>query len=850
MKSYAAIFAVFIIACTQNPSVLVNGDVGDDCRYEKTKSPGVCKLVFDCQEAIADITQGVPLTQCGWQGFVQIVCCPKPASQAATTQKPPTQPVQNTPTDVGSANLRKSEAKCREYARFVFENVESEVSLPGREPEIVKTDTCGFKVIPLIVGGENATEREFPHMALVGYGDNINSLNWNCGGSLISENFVLTAAHCVFSREFGYATYVRLGELNYAINTDKAQPVDIAIKDRIKHPKYTVRYNYHDIALFRLQKSATFNRYVRPICLSDRRNIKEKKAIASGWGYKEFSGEKSSALQKVILEFFSQSECFSLYSSPPSIELNKGIEEASQLCAGSHTEEKDTCNGDSGGPLQVYNLDVYCMYTIVGLTSFGKGCGFIGTPTVYTRVANYIDWIENIVWTFNTQSSSDTSLHRIATHQLIILTVHNNCFPTLSHVLANLHFTAVRLVPQKMHKFKLISCGLNILLLISVFNNYCVSAQSDCSVGESCTHKTTNERGVAKRVFDCPSAIEDLKNGKTPSGCGFESLTQIVCCPADQPAQLPVEPVAIPDRVSIPNRNERVALRKCREYGEYAFENVTIEVSLPGSPDIVRRVNKCGFSVIPLIVGGTLAGAREFPHMALIGFEDNPILWKCGGTLISEKFVLTAGHCLSSQDYGPAKWIRVGDLNYESEEDDARPENVRIKRPIPFPTYVRRTQYNDLALLELERAVKLSPYVRPACLYTEYKTNTEKAIATGWGRVEWAGDTSSNLLKVTLELFTHRECNTSFQYDINRKLSKGIVDESQLCAGSHSEEKDTCEGDSGGPLQIYNNDVFCMYNVIGVTSFGKGCGAVNQPGVYTRVSNYIDWIEQQVWPNQ
>uniref|UniRef100_A0A1B0DLB7 Uncharacterized protein n=2 Tax=Phlebotomus papatasi TaxID=29031 RepID=A0A1B0DLB7_PHLPP len=102
----------------------------------------------------------------------------------------------------------------------------------------------------------------------------------------------------------------------------------------------------------------------------------------------------------------------------------------------------------------------------------------------------------------------------------------------------------------------------------------------------------------------------------------------------------------------------------------------------------------------------------------------------------------------------------------------------------------------------------------------------------------------------TLELFTHQECNKSFEFNINRKLSKGIVDESQLCAGSHSEEKDTCEGDSGGPLQIYNNNVYCMYNIIGVTSFGKGCGSVGQPGVYTRISNYLDWIEEVTWPNE
>lgn len=56
------------------------------------------------------------------------------------------------------------------------------------------------------------------------------------------------------------------------------------------------------------------------------------------------------------------------------------------------------------------------------------------------------------------------------------------------------------------------------------------------------------------------------------------------------------------------------------------------------------------------------------------------------------------------------------------------------------------------------------------------------------------------------------------------------------------------QGDSGGPLQIYNSDVSCTYKVVGVTSFGKACGITNVPGVYTRVSNYVKWIEETVWP--
>ncbi|GAB0088050.1 hypothetical protein DMENIID0001_024270 [Sergentomyia squamirostris] len=394
MKFLLRVFKLLIILSFRGIFLLVSGDVGDPCRYERTQSAGVCKLVYECREAIADIREGVPLVRCGWQGVVQIVCCPVPVQDALSGTTP--RATQNTIRE--DKNLRKSEKKCYEYATYVYENSTRGVTLPGQPVQIVSTDTCGFKVIPLIVGGEDAKPREFPHMALIGYGDNVNSLEWSCGGSLISENFVLSAAHCVFSRESGYASYVRLGELNYGITTDTAMPVDIAIERHIKHPEYTITSEYNDIALFKLEKRATLNRYVRPICLSDKRDIREQKAIATGWGLTEYLGKKSTSLRKVTLELFSQSECFEIYQYPPSTKLSRGIDETTQICAGSHSEEKDTCEGDSGGPLQYYDPNVYCMYRILGLTSFGKGCGSAGSPTVYTRIANYIDWIESIVW--------------------------------------------------------------------------------------------------------------------------------------------------------------------------------------------------------------------------------------------------------------------------------------------------------------------------------------------------------------------------------------------------------------------------------------------------------------------
>lgn len=180
----------------------------------------------------------------------------------------------------------------------------------------------------------------------------------------------------------------------------------------------------------------------------------------------------------------------------------------------------------------------------------------------------------------------------------------------------------------------------------------------------------------------------------------------------------------------------------------------------------------------------------------------------------------------------------------ERNDDDSEPQTFSVARTIAHPGYNSPQQYNDIALLELNQDITFSPYSRPACLNSQLALREDKALATGWGTTQFLGDKSANLLKVTLDLYKFHECTPS--YESNRKLRNGLVESQHMCAGSYDEEKDTCEGDSGGPLQVFHS-LYCMYKIVGVTSFGKGCGSVGLPGVYARVSNYIDWIESNAF---
>jgi secreted trypsin-like serine protease len=194
------------------------------------------------------------------------------------------------------------------------------------------------------------------------------------------------------------------------------------------------------------------------------------------------------------------------------------------------------------------------------------------------------------------------------------------------------------------------------------------------------------------------------------------------------------------------------------------------------------------------IIGGSLSFNNEFPHMVALGYGSNPnFKWLCGGTIISENYILTAAHCTSHQEYGTVKMIRMGVRNLK---DDRSATDIGVSKIIKHPNYKPPSQYNDIALLKLKSNIQFSKSMLPACLNTVFdvKPRTSKLTATGWGLLAFAGSSSDNLMKVDLSLYPNRQCRSHYRNVSKRKLLKGIDDSTQICAGGRGkEEKDTCQ---------------------------------------------------------
>ncbi|XP_017076142.1 transmembrane protease serine 9-like [Drosophila eugracilis] len=284
------------------------------------------------------------------------------------------------------------------YEDWIKENMRP-VSTPLPPANEIPGDTiCGRDIaMSHVLGGKEALRTEFPWMVLLEYhnGDDINT---HCAGSLISNQYVITAAHCLdeeSKRSPGNLRSVILGVHNRSSPIDcqggRCEPgvMRVDIEETRMHPDYVngSDNSVHDIALIRLANKVPYTPYIHPVCLPSIKKVNGWESgrlfFAAGWG-RTSSGYMSETKQKVGLNFVEKARCSRRW-------LRDGVNlTETQICAGGK-EGKDTCQGDSGGPLMSFQEGVW---VLGGIVSFGHKCGQKGWPSIYTNVIMYDDWIK------------------------------------------------------------------------------------------------------------------------------------------------------------------------------------------------------------------------------------------------------------------------------------------------------------------------------------------------------------------------------------------------------------------------------------------------------------------------
>ncbi|XP_058526707.1 plasminogen isoform X3 [Ochotona princeps] len=224
------------------------------------------------------------------------------------------------------------------------------------------------------------------------------------------------------------------------------------------------------------------------------------------------------------------------------------------------------------------------------------------------------------------------------------------------------------------------------------------------------------------------------------------------------------------------------------------------------------------------VVGGCVSYPHSWPWQISLRTRFGQHF--CGGTLIDPQWVVTAAHCLERSNVASSYRVILG--AHQEKNLEPHVQDIIVGKIFLEPSR------SDIALLKLSSPAVITNQVIPACLPASNYMVADRTVCyiTGWGETQ--GTSGAGVLKeAQLPVIENKVCNRP--EFLNRRVKS-----TELCAGDLVGGTDSCQGDSGGPLVCFEKDKYILQ---GVTSWGLGCARPNKPGVYVRVSSFVDWIK-------
>jgi len=256
---------------------------------------------------------------------------------------------------------------------------------------------------------------------------------------------------------------------------------------------------------------------------------------------------------------------------------------------------------------------------------------------------------------------------------------------------------------------------------------------------------------------------------------------------------------------------------------------------------------KCGITRKTRIVGGQATEVNEYPWITLLNIVRNGKSYRCGGSLIASEWVVTAAHCVFHENQvasGSMITVILGEHDTTTQLESKIPrKEVKVTKVIPHD--VQLDLENDIALLKLAEKIDLNTYT-PVCLPKSGDDFTGKtALTYGWGRVSTYGPLPSTLQEVAVKIVSDQTCQAAF--DAFNDPYTWTITSSMVCAGGVG-GKDSCSGDSGGPLSLAVKN---QHTLAGIVSWGhpSGCALANMYGVYAETAKFSSWLDTTMASN-